>query len=127
MVSRVHSALAQARPTLADTERFLLEYLSEPKAQVVFRPKRPALSRAAFDRAARRRGLALDRRSRLLAGRAGVGCNGEYFAAGRAWMPLLRQLANDRELTPAALRDAAPELLGLLHDWQRAAWLGIGP
>jgi 50S ribosomal protein L16 3-hydroxylase len=126
MVSRVHSVLAQARPTLADTERFLLEYLSEPKAQVVFRPTGPAMTRAAFCRAARRRGLALDQRSRLLTGRAGVGCNGEYFAAERGWMPLLRRLADERELAPAVLSSAAAGLVGILHEWQRAAWIGFG-
>jgi 50S ribosomal protein L16 3-hydroxylase len=127
MVRRVHAALVRVRPTRADTERFLLEHLTEPKMQVVFRAARPALTLAAFRRAARRRGVALDRRSRMLIGRNGVGLNGELFAIPASLRTHLRRLADERALPAAALAAAPASLMALLHDWQRAAWLRLGP
>jgi 50S ribosomal protein L16 3-hydroxylase len=125
MVSRVHKALSRARPARTDTERFLLEFLSEPKSQVVFRTSRRALSPAAFHRAACRRGITLDRRSRMLVGHAGLGFNGEYFPAEEDWLSVLRRLADERALGPGELAGVAPGLLALLHQWTRAAWLGF--
>lgn len=128
MVARVHKALSGQRPRPADTERFLLEHLSEPKGHIVFnRPARvPAL--AAFSLAARRRGLVLDPRSRMLTGRSGIGINGEFVAAPTGGVPaILRQLADARCLA-AQQFDAAPAACrALLHDWLQAGWLTLGP
>lgn len=128
MVARVHKALSSQRPRLADTERFLLEHLSEPKSHIVFaRPARvPAL--AAFIRAARRRGLVLDPRSRMLTGRGGIGINGEFVAAAAQGVPaILKQLADARCLAARQLDAVPAACLALLHDWLQAGWLVMGP
>ncbi len=47
MTRRVHAELARHRPGRADTQRFLLRHLSEPKATTVFEvPAKPSVSHA---------------------------------------------------------------------------------
>jgi 50S ribosomal protein L16 3-hydroxylase len=125
MVARTHAALSRARPARADTEWFLLEHLSEPKAHVVFSPRRKRMSAAAFQRAVRRHGLVLDRRSRLLYGRDALACNGEAHDLPPAWRPLLHRFADHQRLLPAELAGAPPALLGLLASWHDAGWLHL--
>lgn len=127
MVSRVHAALTCARPTRADTERFLLEHLSEPKRHVVFDRPRRTPSPAAFARAACRHGVALDIRTRMLTGPAGVAVNGELFEAGAPALRFLRTLAERRALDAGALTSAPGPLMRLLHAWAAAGWLHLGP
>ncbi len=66
MTQQIHKELARRKPRLADTERFLLRYLSEPKATTVFEGPTKTLSPAQFRRRAIARGLELDRRTRIL-------------------------------------------------------------
>jgi 50S ribosomal protein L16 3-hydroxylase len=124
MVRNIHRALIAQRPSRTDTERFLLEYLSEPKPHVVFRPRRTGP--AAFAREARRQGVRLDLRSRLLIGASAVGCNGEAYVANKALQPVLRALADRRMLYPAQLGRAPIAVMALLHEWHDAGWLQLG-
>lgn len=77
MVTAAHEALSKARPSRADTERFLLEHLTEPKGNVVFERVEAVPTLVAFTRRVRRTGVRLDRRTRMLVGGVGVGINGE--------------------------------------------------
>lgn len=126
MIEQVHSALSRARPRRADTARFLLEHLSEPKLHVVFDPPEPAPSPAAFRRTACRHGVCLDRRSRLLYARQGVALNGELFAMPTGMRPLLRRLADRRALDGRDLERAGTSVLTLLRGWHAAGWLHFG-
>jgi 50S ribosomal protein L16 3-hydroxylase len=122
LTSRIHATLSRARPARSDTERFLLRRLTEPKAHVVFeRPRRP-LSLANFSARACRRGVGLDRRTRLMRSARAVGINGEWIAS-RADMSALQRLADARELAPSEAASASDGLWPLLHDWYRAGWL----
>jgi len=122
MVERLHAALVKRRPRPADTAHFLLAYLSEPKAQVVFdRPARP-LRRSAFADRVRRAGLVLDRRTRLLYRGRSIGINGEVLQAASSVSAILRRLSDQRALRPAALSDAALEQL---YPWYCAGWLHL--
>ncbi len=126
MVRQTHAALSRVRPTRAHTERFLLEHLSEPKASVVFqRPQHPPAS-AMFVRAARRRGVILDARSRMLYGRLGVALNGELFEVAAGLRPVLHTLADRRSLDGDSIARAPAALAPLLHDWLVAGWLHFG-
>lgn len=126
MVRQTHAALSRVRPTRAHTERFLLEHLSEPKASVVFqRPKHPPAP-AMFVRAARRRGVILDARSRMLYGRLGVALNGELFEVAAGLRPPLHALADRRSLDGDSIARAPAALAPLLHDWLVAGWLHFG-
>lgn len=123
MVARIHRQLSRVRPARADTEAFLLRHLSEPKAQVVFSaPSRP-LGAAAFRGAARRQGVALDRRTRMLHSPGAIAVNGERIETGSA---ALRRLADQRGLSVVQLGAVASAHWPHLHDWYRAGWLHLG-
>lgn len=122
MTARVHTRLATRRPRLRDTARFLLTYLSEPKAQVVFdRPVR-ALRRAAFDARVRASGVRLDRRTRFLYDGPFIGINGECALPAREIRMPLRRLADARGLPPGTYPEP---LLDRLHEWYLAGWLRL--
>jgi 50S ribosomal protein L16 3-hydroxylase len=122
MVSRLHAALSRHRPRAADMSRFLLSSLSEPKAQVVFDRPRRVLGIEAFGRNAKRRGVVLDRRTRMLYQGGSFGINGERHVATDASLAPLRRLADRRTLGPG---DHGPQLLDCLHEWYRSGWLHI--
>lgn len=122
MVDALHAALTARRPRRADTARFLLGWLSEPKAQVVFERPRSSAP-ATFARAAAQRGVALDRRTRLLYDGARIGINGEVQSVPAPQRPALRSLGDRRRLPPAAI-DAS--LAALLQPWHAAGWLHLG-
>jgi 50S ribosomal protein L16 3-hydroxylase len=122
MVERLHTALLKRRPRPTDTAHFLLAYLSEPKAQVVFdRPARP-LRLSAFADRVRRAGLVLDRRTRLLYRGRSIGINGEVLHADSSVSAILKRLSDQRALRPSALSDAAVEQL---YPWYCAGWLHL--
>jgi 50S ribosomal protein L16 3-hydroxylase len=125
LLRTLHAGLTAPRPRERDTARFLLSYLSEPKAQVVFeRPARP-MHEASFRAAAGRRGVSLDRRTRLLYHRGSVGINGEHEVLGPSTRSLVRHLADARRLAPALLQPALAATLGPLHRWYLAGWLHL--
>jgi len=122
MVRQLHTVLAARRPGPADTARFLLSYLSEPKAQVVFERPSRSLRIVDFANRARRHGIVLDRRTRFLYRGRAIGINGECMTVP-AWMRRpLRGLADRRSLAAAELSEP---ILGQLHAWYRAGWLHV--
>lgn len=125
MTARVHQALTRRRPGRDDTERFLLRYLTEPKASVIFSRPRRSLSALPFARRADAHGLRLNRASRMLYARDAVAINGECHAVPKASRATVRRLADQRELAPGCLAAAAPALIVLLHDWYSAGWLSL--
>ena len=103
--------LGRIRWSRADVIRFMGEYLSEPKAHVVFRPRpvRRALGRSV---------VRLDAKTRLLYSGARFFMNGESVAvSGKA----LRALADQRAAPGALLARAG--LAGLISQWQRAGYV----
>ena len=125
MTQRIHQELGRHKPTLADSERFLLRYLSEPKATTVFDIRQTPLSAARFRRRADTRGLALDRRTRLIYSRAAIGINGEWIQPPAGALTTLKMLADQRELTALQVKRASAPARKLLHDWYRAGWIAI--
>jgi 50S ribosomal protein L16 3-hydroxylase len=77
---------------------FTGRYLSEPKRDVVFQPPEPPLPLARFVARAAKRGLALDRRSRLLFSGSMFYMNGEPAKADAGSARVLRRLADRRRL-----------------------------
>lgn len=125
MLRTLHAELVAPRPRQSDTARFLLSYLSEPKAQVVFeRPMRP-MQAAAFQAAVRRRGVTLDRRTRVLYHRGAIGINGEHVNLEPGVRVPVQRLADARELTPAALQAAPAATFASMHRWYIAGWLHL--
>ena len=125
MVRQVHDALTRQRPGQRDTRRFLLRYLSEPKAQVIFaRPPRPA-SPVEFRRRAGRGGVALHSATRMLYAGTECGINGDSLDFPAGCGPQLRELADQRALSAAAFASLAEGGHALLHAWYEAGWLHI--
>ncbi|MFP5410518.1 MAG: JmjC domain-containing protein [Gammaproteobacteria bacterium] len=121
MLDQIEGMLAKIRWTRADVAEFAGRYLSEPKPNVFFDAPAAPLSRAAFDKAAARHGVALDAKSRLLFTGKRFYINGEAFTPAAGEVAALTQLADRRRLPsplPAALRPR-------LHEWHEAGWLEI--
>lgn len=123
MVRRSAALVAGIRWHARDVARFLGEYLTTPKPQVVFaRPRRPAAP-ARFAMLCATRGLRLDLRTQLLFRGPDFFINGECAAASARIRGKLRRLADERSLPAAALPRV---LLGLIHAWYLAGWVRIG-
>jgi 50S ribosomal protein L16 3-hydroxylase len=122
MTRKVHSELKQHQPSQADTERFLLRHLSEPKATTVFDAPAKPLSPAQFRRRVSAHGLRLDRKTRMLYSNASVAINGELIQPARNAMPVLRALADQRSLSADQAQRAPSWTWAVLHAWYSAGW-----
>jgi 50S ribosomal protein L16 3-hydroxylase len=98
--------------------RALGEYLTEPKPNVWFDeaelPDSPADPQAP---------LRLDRRTKMMFDARHVFINGESFRAGGRDAALMRQLCNQRYLSPQDLKRTSAEARALLRSWGEAGWL----
>lgn len=125
MQRRVAAALRGVRWNQAVVDRFLGTMLSEPKAEIVFDPPSQPLTRAAFERAVRRRGAHLDRRTCWLYDDDALYVNGE----AHAWPPgdrgPLVQFANGRLLSATDAALLAPAGFAFLYEGYRHGYLHI--
>ena len=126
LTRQVHEQLSRRRPGRIDTDRFLLRYLSELKANVVFGVPANTSPRAEFRRRAVSHGVELDRRSRLIYAGAALGINGECVVPPAALMKSLRLLAEQRGLTAQQAKRLPAAGWTLLHDWYSAGWIVLG-
>lgn len=120
-------AIGRWKPKPQQVDDFLGRFLTEPKANVFFDAPGRALTSAAFDRAAAKAGIALDRRTRMLAGATLVHINGESVRTSARERAVLARLADARRLTGADVTAALarPGLGAQLYDWYRAGWLHV--
>jgi 50S ribosomal protein L16 3-hydroxylase len=116
MLSYGRKVLGRIRWSARDVEVFLGEYLSEPKAHVVFRPGSGARPLA-------RSRVRLDPKTRLLYRGARFYINGESLQLDGRNAGLLRELA-DRRVAHGARLAHAP-LAGLILSWQRLGYLHL--
>jgi 50S ribosomal protein L16 3-hydroxylase len=126
MIGKIHDSLRRSLPTQRDTQRFLLRYLTEPKARVVFeRPARPVPAHR-FAVVAARRGLELARPTRMMYAGGEVGINGECVRMPAGSRETLRALADQRALAPPEFARLPLAAQALLQDWYAAGWLHFG-
>ncbi len=125
MAQQIHADLSRYKPGQADTERFLLRYLSEPKATTVFDVPATAWSPAQFRRRATARGVKLDRRTRMLYSNAAIGINGDWIEPALGAMAAIQALADQRALSAEQAQRAPASAWALLHAWYRAGWIVI--
>jgi 50S ribosomal protein L16 3-hydroxylase len=123
MIDAAFAALTRLRPRRDDAARMLLAELTEPKPQIVFEPPRRSLPLARLAELAARRGLRLDRRTRMLYAGGRVAINGEVFEVQAPERRHLQVLADRRALSPHALRRLDRATMRRLWDWYRAGWL----
>jgi 50S ribosomal protein L16 3-hydroxylase len=116
MVSFAAKVLRRIQWSARDVERFLGEYLSEPKAHVVFetRAKARALSRSV---------VRLDPKTRLLYRGTRFFINGESIAVGGRNIAPLYELADRRMAQGAQL--ARARLGSLISRWQRQGYVNL--
>ena len=89
------------------------EVLTEPKPRVWF-TARPRVKLGACQ---------LDRQSRMLWDNTHVFLNGEAWKVKGEDARLLRQLADERQLSEVQVRSASTDLQALLRDWLQQGWL----
>ena len=118
------ATLSRIRWNERDAARFLGSYLTEPKSIVRFEPPPRPLSRASFNREAKRRGVRLDTRTQLLYDERHLFINGERMRwSAESTAGALKKLANERLLAGAELRRSGP--LSILYDWYRDGYLHL--
>ena len=113
IISFADGVLARIRWSRADVERFVGEYLSEPKPHVVFHPGRGR-------RACASSSVRLDAKARLLYRGRRFFINGESFELSPKRAVGLRELADHRVADGARLARAG--LAGLISGWQRLGY-----
>jgi len=125
LLARTRHALAKGiRWRAADADEFAGRYLSEPKAHVYFDAPRKPMARERFAARARREGLSLDLRSRLLFSGTMFFINGEAVRAPRGASVLLRRLADARALQAPLQAGAA--FWNLAYAWYVQGFLHPG-
>jgi 50S ribosomal protein L16 3-hydroxylase len=100
----------------AAVARVLGEYLTEPKASVIF---------SAGPEASAQGTLRLQRSSRMLYDEEHVFINGESFRAGGRDAELMRELADQRALNEQSARCLSNGTKALVADWVAAGWLYV--
>ena len=123
MLVQVAEQLNKVRFTEADVTIFLGEYLSEPKANVFFNYPTPAWNFARFAKAARRHGVRLSRKSRMLYRGKHIFINGESFTVTGEDKKLLTNLADFRELEGPAIAAASDDVMESFYTWYQDGWL----
>ena len=114
MVRFAERVLRRIRWSRVDVERFLGEYLTQPKGHIVFPP---GAARALAGR------VMLEPKTQLLYSGARFFINGDSLALPKRAAAALRQLANERMAPANSLARAG--LRRLISDWQRRGYVRV--
>jgi 50S ribosomal protein L16 3-hydroxylase len=123
MVRQVSAMLRRIRWDPATVGRFLGTYLSEPKASVYFDPPARPLAAARFRQRLSSHGIRLDLKSLMLFHGNTLFLNGEALVADINDLPLLMELADQREL-PAG-KAVSEALASKLYQWYCSGYLEL--
>jgi 50S ribosomal protein L16 3-hydroxylase len=124
-IQAAFAALTRHRPTRADARDTLLAFLTEPKPNVVFERPRRTRSPAALRAAASRKGLRLDRRTRMLYAGEAMAINGEILAGTTRSGVLMQAFADRRSIGPSQAGAFDAAAWPLLAGWYNAGWLHL--
>ena len=125
MLDKISRILKRIRWNERDIRRFAGRYLTEPKAQTVFRPPRRPTPLPAFARRVAAKGMRLALPTRMLFCGRDLFINGECHPLsthGAYDRPALLQLANRREVQAFTPADATARLL---YAWYCAGYIEI--
>jgi 50S ribosomal protein L16 3-hydroxylase len=121
MVHQVARTLDRVEWNTHDVAAFLGQYLTEPKAHIVFEPPARPMPEKAFVRRVMRNGAALDLKSQMLFRGRTVFINGERCRLGARAARVMARLADRRRIVPPfGLDDEAAKQLYL---WYRAGYI----
>ncbi|HJU71364.1 MAG TPA: cupin domain-containing protein [Paucimonas sp.] len=126
MLTRVSTEMNKMQFTADDVAIFLGEHLTTPKPAIFFDLPAAPLTAARFLQGAKKRGVALSRKTRMLYRGKHVFINGESFAAQAADKVSLHGLANMRVLEGEMVANASPDVMEALYNWYLDGWLDIG-
>ena len=125
MVKKVGAILDSLKWNEGDVTSFLGQYLSEPKAHIVFeRP--PKITLQAFSKRLIIDGIKLSYKSQLLKAQDNFYFNGETIDFDLGAMHLMMKLADNRQLLAedfSEVGQVSENFVGLLLDWYLAGWL----
>jgi 50S ribosomal protein L16 3-hydroxylase len=124
LAGHVARTLDAIRWTPALVREFTGRFLSEPKAHVYFERPRKPLSSAQLQKRARKAGLVLDPRTRLVFSGSDFFINGEAASVPAAARVMLRRLADSRRLSHPI--DAPAEFWTVIHPWYLEGYLHCG-
>lgn len=123
MIDKVSTVLKKIQFRKNDIKHFLGKYLSEPKAQVFFVPPKVLLAKSKFLKLAQQQGIHLDLRSQMLFTDELLFMNGEDYSFKLLMKPLLKKLADEREVSFHGKLD---EQTGkLLYEWYQNGYLHL--
>ena len=120
MLRQIKTMLDSIRWADADIERCLGEYLTEPRAGVVF-PRARRISAQAFGRKLSAFGVRLALPTRMLTSGVQVFINSETTIAPSAARQVFGRLADDRRLPPGMRISAATR--AMLYEWYCAGYI----
>lgn len=123
MLAHAARAIAAIRWSEAEIREYAGRHVSGVKAHVFFEPPRKPLSRQRFVARARRDGLALDRRSRLVFSGTMFFINGERVLVPALAWKAVRQLADRRRLD--APLQAPDEFFDVAHRWYQQGFITL--
>lgn len=123
MISRIEEMLAGIRWQRSTIERFLGEYLTEPKPNVWFSARGSPLDAREFQRRARAEGVRLARKTRMLYRGQRIFLNGQHVAVPATARTEARRLADERKLRPSM---RLPSWWRTLYEWYRAGYVDLG-
>ena len=123
MQAQATSILKKIEWNPSDIENFLGIYLSEPKPHVFFDPPQKPIAPSKFMSQARKQGIALNLKTRMLSGNGKFFINGEIFTAGSTAYRILQKLADQHVLMPSPNIDNEAE--ALLYQWYTSGYLEI--
>jgi len=109
-----HHALESALRQKHASEKVLGDWLSEPKAQVWFETQ---------DTKDLKKGVVLDRKTKMLYDQRYVYINGESWRCAGADARILRSLADQRALNQLQILKSSATLLAVLQEWVQSGWL----
>ncbi len=115
LASFAKNSLKQSLRDPYAVQRALGEYLSEPKATVMFDASEPIVGAL--------QSVALDRCTRMLFDSRHIFINGEAFMAAGEDAKLMRILANKHALSALQVSRLSPGALDLLREWVDAGWV----
>ena len=125
MVKKVGAILDSLKWNEGDVTSFLGQYLSEPKAHIVFdRP--PKITLQAFSKRLNIDGIKLSYKSQLLKAQDNFYFNGEAIDFDSGAMHLMMKLADNRQLLAEDFSEVvqvSENFVGLLLDWYLVGWL----
>ncbi len=125
MVKKVSAILDSLKWGEGDVTNFLGQYLSEPKAHIVFEHP-PKTTLQAFSKRLNIDGIKLSYKSQLLKAQDNFYFNGEAIDLDSDAMHLMMKLADNRQLLAeefSKVGQVSENFVGLLLDWYLVGWL----